>query len=189
MKKMPPKKSLKEKIKKIKMIILDVDGVLTDGGLMIGHNGFEYMKFNVQDGAGIVMAQKVGYRFALITGRNTAIVDRRAEILHIADVFQNRFFKIETYEEVIKKYHLKDEEVCYIGDDLLDLPILERVGFSSAPANAVDDVKEKVDYVTVRKGGKGAVREMIDLILNLTGKKEKLIQAIRHQTIPEVKLS
>lgn len=184
-----PKRSLKEKVKKIKMIILDVDGVLTDGGLMIGHNGFEYMKFNVQDGAGIVMAQKIGIRFALITGRNTAIVDKRAEILQIADVFQNRFFKIQTYEEVLKKYHLKDEEICYMGDDLLDLPILERVGFSCAPANAVDDVKEQVDYVTVRKGGEGAVREMINLILNLTGKKEKLIRAIWEESLPEVKLS
>lgn len=184
-----PKRSLKEKVKKIKMIILDIDGVLTDGGLMIGHNGFEYMKFNVQDGSGIVMAQKLGYRFALITGRNTAIVDKRAEILQIADVFQNRFFKIETYEEILKKYHLRDEEVCYMGDDLLDLPILERVGFSCAPASAVDDVKNGVDYVTVKKGGEGAVREMIDLILNLAGKKEKLIRAIRDQSLPQVKLS
>ncbi|MBI2646436.1 MAG: HAD hydrolase family protein [Deltaproteobacteria bacterium] len=169
---------MRNKLKKIKMIILDVDGVLTDAGLMMGHDGFEYMKFNVQDGAGIVLARKLGYHFALITGRNTAIITRRAEILGIQDVYQNKLYKMESYEEVLKKYKLKDEEVCYMGDDILDLPILMRVGFAAVPLDAVPDVKKYVDYVAKRKGGEGAVREVVDLILDGAGIKKKLIQDI-----------
>ncbi len=160
------------------MIILDVDGVLTDAGLMIGHDGFEYMKFNVKDGAGIILARKLGYKFALITGRNTAIINRRAEILGIEDIYQNKLYKMDSYEDLLKKYKLKDEEVCYVGDDILDLPILMRAGFSAVPVDAVPDVKKYVDYVAKRKGGEGAVREVIDLILDGAGVKKKLIQDI-----------
>lgn len=169
---------MKNKLKKIKMIILDVDGVLTDAGLMIGHDGFEYMKFNVKDGAGIILARKLGYKFALITGRNTAIINRRAEILGIEDIYQNKLYKMDSYEDLLKKYKLKDEEVCYVGDDILDLPILMRAGFSAVPVDAVPDVKKYVDYVAKRKGGEGAVREVIDLILDGAGVKKKLIQDI-----------
>lgn len=160
------------------MIILDVDGVLTDAGLMIGHDGFEYMKFNVQDGAGIILARKLGYHFALITGRNTDIINRRATMLGIQDVYQNKLYKMDSYEDLLKKYKLKDEEVCYVGDDILDLPILMRAGFSAVPSDAVPDVKKYVDYVTKRKGGEGAVREVLDLILEGAGVKKKLIQDI-----------
>ncbi|MBI3018422.1 MAG: HAD hydrolase family protein [Deltaproteobacteria bacterium] len=169
---------MKNKLKKIKMIVLDVDGVLTDAGLMIGHDGFEYMKFNIQDGAGIVLARKLGYQFALITGRNTQIITRRAEMLGIEDVYQNKLYKMDSYEDLLKKYKLKDEEVCYVGDDILDLPILMRVGFSAVPSDAVPDVKKYVDYVAKRKGGEGAVREVIDLILEGAGVKKKLIQDV-----------
>ncbi len=169
---------MKSKLKKIKMIIMDVDGVLTDAGLMIGHDGFEYMKFNVQDGAGIILAKKLGYKFAMITGRNTAIIERRAKILGIEDLYQNKLFKMESYLDILKKYHLSDEEVCYIGDDILDLPVLMRVGFSAAPQDAVSDVKKRVDYVAKRGGGCGAVREVIDMVLEGAGKRKKLIEDI-----------
>ena len=160
------------------MIILDVDGVLTDAGLMIGHNGFEYMKFDVQDGAGIIFAQKVGYKFALITGRNTEIINSRAKMLGIADVFQKQISKIEAYNSLLQKYELTDEEVCYVGDDILDIPLLSRVGFAVVPANGVLDAKKYADYVTKRKGGEGAVREVIDLMLNQAGLKKKLLKEI-----------
>ncbi|HBQ20893.1 MAG: hypothetical protein A2Z91_08570 [Deltaproteobacteria bacterium GWA2_38_16] len=169
---------MNQKLKKIKMIILDVDGVLTDAGLMIGYNGFEYMKFNVQDGAGIVLAQKIGYRFAMITGRNTAIISRRAKMLHIKDVYQNKLYKMDSYKKILKKYKLKDEHICYIGDDILDLPILMRVGFSAAPQDAVPDVKKRVDYVAKRLGGCGAVREIIDIILDGAGVKDQFVKDI-----------
>ena len=178
------KKNLKGKLKKIKMIILDIDGVLTDAGLVIGHDGFEYMKFNVQDGAGMVMAQKLGYRFAFITGRNTAIVNRRAKMLKVQEVFQNKVFKIDSYRSILKKYRLKDEEVCYMGDDILDIPLLIQAGFSAAPVSAVPDVKKYVDYVTKRAGGDGAVREVIDLILDAVNLKKKLLYQILNQTLP-----
>lgn len=167
-----------QRVKKIKLIVLDVDGVLTDAGLMMGHNGFEYIKFNVQDGAGIVLAKKLGFKFALITGRNTPIIDERAKMLGIDDVYQNKFHKLESYSELLKKHSLKDENICYMGDDILDLPILMRVGFSVAPANALSDVKKQVHYVCKQKGGEGAVREMIEVILEGAGLKKKLIEDI-----------
>lgn len=169
---------LKSRLKKIKFIILDVDGVLTDAGLMIGHDGFEYMKFNVKDGAGIVLSKKLGFKFALITGRNTDIIDKRAKMLGIEDVFQNKLYKLESYESLLKKYRLKDEEVCYIGDDILDIPILTRVGLSACPFDAVETVKKYVHIVTKRKGGDGVVREVIDLILEGQNLKKQLIQDI-----------
>jgi 3-deoxy-D-manno-octulosonate 8-phosphate phosphatase (KDO 8-P phosphatase) len=182
-------KNLKDKIKKIKLIILDVDGVLTDGGLIVGHDGFEYIKFNVQDGAGIIIAQKMGYRFAIITGRNTKIVAKRASMLKIKDVFQGRIFKIEAYLKLKKKYKLQDQQICYMGDDILDIPVLEKVGLAVAPKNAVKEVKRVAHYITNRSGGDGAVREMIDLVLDQTGKKKKLIEQVRKQTLPIRKLS
>lgn len=169
---------MKLNLKKIKMIVLDVDGVLTDAGLMMGHDGFEYMKFNVQDGAGIVLAQKLGYQFAIITGRNTAIIDRRAKMLNITDVYQNKLYKLESFNELLKKYKLTEDQACYVGDDILDIPILQRVGFSACPADAVSDVKKYVDYVTKRRGGEGAVREVIDIILDKAGLKKKLLEDI-----------
>ncbi len=183
------KKKYHEKIKRIKMIIMDVDGVLTDAGLVVGHDGFEYIRFNVHDGAGIVMAQKMGYRFGILTGRNTPIVDRRAEMLHIKDVFQNEIFKIDSYRTVLRKHHLQNEQVCYIGDDILDIPVLEEAGFSVAPANAVSEVKKYVDYVTEKCGGDGAVREVIDLVLDVTGRKKELIRQIKEKTLPIYRLS
>ena len=182
-------KRLVPKIKKIKLIILDVDGVLTDGGLILGHDGFEYMKFNVQDGAGIVMASKMGYPFALITGRNTKIVEVRAKMLGITDVFQKSIFKIDAYLSLLEKYKCADEQVCYMGDDILDLPLLKRVGLAIAPASAVKDVRLAADYITRRAGGEGAVREAIDMILDLAGKKKQLLASIMDKSLPVHKLS
>ena len=182
-------KNIRLNVKSIKMFILDVDGVLTDGGLVMGHDGFEYIKFNVQDGAGILMAQKMGYRFAIITGRNTKIVDERARMLGIKDVFQRQVFKIETYRKILKKYNLQESEVCYMGDDILDIPVLERVGLAVAPKNAVDDVKKVVHWVTTRNGGDGAVREAIDWVLTQKGDMKKILSQIREKTLPIKKLS
>ncbi|HQT90435.1 MAG TPA: HAD hydrolase family protein [Candidatus Kryptobacter bacterium] len=156
---------LTTKLKKIKAVLLDVDGVLTDGAIIYGADGVELKIFDSQDGFGIVNAIKQGIRVGIITARKSEVVERRAADLGIVDLYQGSIDKLTPYEKVKKTYSLGDAEVAYIGDDLLDLPLLQRVGFSAAPANAVRDVKMKVDYVAKASGGHGAVREVMDVIL------------------------
>ncbi len=159
-----------ECLKKIKILILDVDGVLTDGGIIIDSNGVETKRFNVQDGLGLIVWKKCGFKSAIISARQSAVVAHRASDLEIDKVFVGVYPKINAYETILKEWNVKDEEVCFIGDDLPDLGILKRVGFSVAVDNAVFEVKSIVDYVSSKKGGEGAVREIIDLILRDQGK-------------------
>ena len=153
------------KILKIKLILMDVDGVLTDGSILYSEKGDELKIFHVQDGLGIRMARMAGLKTGLITGRKSQLLQRRAAELKLDVVIQGALNKIPAYESVKKQLTLSDEEIAYIGDDILDLPVLKRVGFSIAPANARDEVKAICDYVTVAAGGQGAVREAIDKIL------------------------
>ncbi len=153
------------KAKKIKMIISDVDGVLTDGKIIIGNNGEELKAFNSQDGMGINLAQKLGIRFAVITGRISRIVEIRAEELNIKDVYQDVDNKVEVFKLLMDKYSICNEEIAYIGDDLNDLPILNRAGLAATVADGVKKVKDAADYIATRKGGEGAVREIIDFII------------------------
>jgi len=157
--------TLLPKLKKIKAIYMDVDGVLTDGAIIYGADGLELKIFDSQDGFGITNAIKQGLRIGIITARASEVVKRRAAELGILDLFQGSIDKVTPYEKIKKDYGLSDSEITYIGDDILDLPILQRAGFSAAPSNAVRDVKMKVDYVTRARGGSGAVREVIDLVL------------------------
>ncbi len=157
--------NLVSKLKKIRAILLDVDGVLTDGAIIYGGDGIELKIFDSQDGFGIVNAIKQGIRVGIITARKSEVVERRAADLGIVDLYQGSIDKLTPYEKVKKQYSLHDAEVAYVGDDLLDLPLLQKVGFSAAPANAVRDVKIRVDHVTKMSGGHGAVREVIDMIL------------------------
>ncbi len=157
--------TLLPKLKKIRAILLDVDGVLTDGAIIYGVDGIELKVFDSQDGFGIVNAIKLGIKVGIITARKSEVVERRAADLGIVDLYQGSIDKLTPYEKIKKNYSFQDSEVAYIGDDLLDMPLLQRVGFSAAPANAVRDVKMKVDYVAKSSGGHGAVREVIDLIL------------------------
>lgn len=161
---------MQDKLKKIKVLILDVDGVLTDGGIIIDSNGVETKRFDVQDGFGLVFWKKCGFKSAIISARQSAVVAHRAKDLQIDKVFVGAYPKINSYEALIKEWSFKDEEVCFIGDDVADLGILKRVGFSAAVANAVFEVKSVVQYVTFQKGGEGAVREIIELILKAQGK-------------------
>ena len=180
--------TLKQQLQKIKLFMLDVDGVLTNGGLFIGPNGLELMQFNVTDGAAIVLGQKMGFKFALLTSSASPIVAARAKILKIEDVYQNLIFKIDAYEDLLKKYKLTDEAICYIGDDLYDIPVLSRAGFSVVPSSAVKDVQKYADYITKRGGGAGAVREVIDMVLDATGKKKELIHKFLTKTLSTTKL-
>lgn len=159
------KDSIPSKLRRIKVLLLDVDGVLTDGGVYYSQSGDEAKKFNTQDGYGIVKLQQAGIKVGMITGRSSEIVKRRAEELGIDEVHQSLEDKIVAYEQILIKFSLHDADVAYVGDDEPDLPILRRVGFSAAPADAVDVVKRSVDYLCRRKGGSGAVREVIDLLL------------------------
>ncbi len=159
-----------EALKKIKVLIVDVDGVLTDGGIIIDSNGVETKRFNVQDGLGLIVWRKAGCKSAIISARQSAVVAYRANDLKMDKVFVGICPKIKAYEELLKEWNVKDEEVCFIGDDVPDLGILKRAGFSAAVDNAVFEVKSIVDYVSPKKGGEGAVREIIDLILKAQGK-------------------
>jgi 3-deoxy-D-manno-octulosonate 8-phosphate phosphatase (KDO 8-P phosphatase) len=162
---MQRKHSIKTKLRRIKFLLLDVDGVMTDGGLYFSNSGDEMKRFHSQDGYGIVKLQRSGINVGIITGRISKIVARRAEELGITEVYQNHENKSDTYEHIKTKFNLSDKEIAYIGDDEFDLPVLKRVGFSAAPANAILKVKKEVHYQCVRSGGYGAVREVIDLIL------------------------
>jgi len=159
------KKQIADKLKKIKMLLLDVDGVLTDGSIIYTSNGTELKVFNVHDGYGITKAIASGIRVGIITGRQSEVVERRAKELGIVDLYQGSVDKMTPYEEIKKVHNLRDEEVAYIGDDMFDIPLLSKVGFSAAPSSARREVKRVVDYITKASGGNGAVREVIDLIL------------------------
>ncbi|MBN2543082.1 HAD-IIIA family hydrolase [bacterium] len=159
--------NLAKKISKIKYLILDVDGVLTRGGIYYGKKDHEIKRFDVKDGLSIFVAEKVGLKVGIISGKSSDALKRRGEELGVADLIQGVPDKLESYEEIKKKHGLKDEEMAFIGDDIIDLSVLVQVGFAACTRDAMPEVKQVVDYIAVRKGGEGAVREVIDLILYL----------------------
>jgi len=158
-------KVILEKARRVEFLLLDVDGVMTDGTIYIDADGRETKAFNIYDGSGIHMVRKAGVRVGIITGRQSAIVDFRAQELGIEEVHQRVLDKIKVYDELLRKYDLQDFQMAYIGDDVIDLPILERAGLSVAVPNAHPEVKGRVDWVTQKAGGSGAVREVTDLLL------------------------
>lgn len=160
-----PKKAFSTKLKRIKLLLLDVDGVMTDGGIYYSNSGDEFKKFNIQDGYGITKLRRTGINIGIITGRISNLVARRAEELGITEIYQNLEDKLVAYESIKKKFSLTDSDIAYIGDDEFDLPVLEVVGFSASPADAVHAVKKCVDYICKHGGGNGAVREIIEMIL------------------------
>jgi 3-deoxy-D-manno-octulosonate 8-phosphate phosphatase (KDO 8-P phosphatase) len=157
-----------EKAKKVRLILLDADGVLTDGSIQYGANGnrvFEVKAFSAHDGLGISRAIKFGIPVAVISGRRSRILQWRAKELGIRYLFQGEEDKLSAYKRLKRQFRLKDEEIASVGDDLPDLLLLNQVGFSAAPKSAVPEVRRSVDYVSSLGGGQGAVREFIDLIL------------------------
>ncbi|MGM0470913.1 MAG: KdsC family phosphatase [Bacillota bacterium] len=159
------KMQLNQKAEQIKLFITDVDGVLTDGRIILGAQGQELKAFHVHDGAGIKAAQQAGIEIAIITGRTSEAVTTRADELGISEVYQGVDDKVAIYRELIAKYNLVPEEVAYIGDDVGDLPLLNEVGLSLTVADGVEQVQRAVDYSTTSCGGRGAVREVLDSIL------------------------
>jgi 3-deoxy-D-manno-octulosonate 8-phosphate phosphatase (KDO 8-P phosphatase) len=153
------------KAAQIKYLLLDVDGVMTDGGLYYSAEGHELKRFDAQDGYGIVMLRDAGIDVGIISGRSTPIIDARAKVLKIADVYHGADDKVKAMREIQERVKLKDSEFAYMADDLFDLPLLRVVGLSAAPSNGRPEVRRAVDVVTSAHGGGGAVRELVDFIL------------------------
>ena len=159
----------KEMAAQVSLLIVDVDGVMTDGRIILDGESGEYKAFHVRDGHGIKMLQREGVKVAIITGRSSAVVDRRAAELGIEIVVQGSKDKIKDYVKMIAELGLRDEEVAYVGDDIVDLPVMRRVGLPVAVADAEDYVKDEAVLVTERGGGRGAVREVTDMIIQAKG--------------------
>jgi len=161
---------LAHKIKKVKIFITDVDGVLTDGKIILDHLGKELKMFSVLDGAVIKMAASLGYKTVLVSGRRSEVVERRAKELGIRQVYQEAEDKLKILREFMEKERIGQDTICYVGDDLPDIPVLKHVGLAVAVQNAVSEVKEAADYVTKKTGGDGAFREAVELVLKGQGR-------------------
>ena len=150
-------------------MLFDVDGVLTDGTIVLHADGSESKTFHIRDGAAIVWAQRAGMLVGLLSARTSDATARRAQQLGVTLVLQGRADKLAGYEDVLRQTGLTDDAVAYMGDDLQDLPVLQRVGFSAAPADAPADVRARVAWVSTRAGGHGAARELIEYVLQAQG--------------------
>lgn len=166
--------TLRSKAKKIKLLLLDVDGVLTDGRIILDNQGNELKAFHVRDGHGIKLAQRAGIVIGIITGRKAEVVSVRARELGIGEVHQRALEKIGVYDALLEKYGLRDDEAAFIGDDIVDVGILKRVGFAVTVADCDPAVRPYADMITQARGGRGAVREVINLLLASQGKKPAL---------------
>lgn len=162
--------SILEKARRIRLLILDVDGVMTDGRITLDNNGNELKSFNVRDGHGIKLIQNIGIQVAIITGRYSKVVERRAEELGIRDVFQKVQNKESVYRQLLETHGISDAEASFMGDDIIDLGIVKRVGLAMAPSDAVEEIRSAVHWIASARGGHGAVREAVELIMKSQGK-------------------
>ena len=168
-------------INKIKMLISDVDGVWTDGTFYKGTDGIELKKFSVLDGVGTAMANAANIKIALISGRYSPATEHRAQELKIKDIYNGSLNKLPVYKKLKEKYNLKDDEVAYIGDDLIDIPVMEKVALPIAVANATPEVKSISIYTTEISGGKGAFREAVEWIIEKQGRTEIVLEALKER--------
>ena len=171
------KENALEAAKKIKMLVFDCDGVMTDGSITYDENGIEYKTFNAKDGHGIVRMNRSGFITAIITARNNGTVRHRAKNLNFTELYQGHQYKLPALEELLQKYNLTYENVSYMGDDLPDICILEKVGLACCPADAGKEVLDVCNFKSAFGGGKGAVRELCDFILEAQGIKKEYIVA------------
>jgi len=160
---------------RLKLLVLDVDGVLTDGTIAVNADGREIKFFNTLDGHGIRMWRRAGLKAAFLSGRVSEPTAWRAKQLEVDFCFEDCDNKLPVLEKLAQQLALSPQDIAYVGDDLMDLPPMRYAGFSAAVANAVEEVKQSADYVTVRRGGQGAVREVIEYILKQSGRWQKLI--------------
>jgi 3-deoxy-D-manno-octulosonate 8-phosphate phosphatase (KDO 8-P phosphatase) len=169
-------KKPKTNLADIQLLVMDVDGVLTDGTVIINDDGSEGKSFNLLDGLGIRIWRRAGGKVAFLSGRFSQATKCRAEQLEVDYCLQDCFEKLPVLKKLLEQAGVSAKGTAYIGDDLLDLPVIKYVGFGAAVANAVDEVKEAADYITTRRGGDGAVREVIEYILKTTGKWQELVK-------------
>lgn len=170
-----PRKVSRTLLSQIRLFATDVDGVLTDAGMYYAESGDEWKKFNTRDGMGIKLLQKAGIITAIVTQERTKLVARRAEKLTIPELHQGVLDKLSLVREMASRYGLPLSQVAYIGDDINDLETLKAVGFSATPADGMPQVAAAVDYICQKKGGEGAVREIIEMILEAQGSTSKAI--------------
>jgi len=161
--------------RRIKLILFDVDGVLTDGKILLHPDGTESKQFDIKDGTGIVLAQRAGLTVGFLSARTSTPTAQRAAQLGVTLLHQGVPSKIETYEQIVDQLLLGDEQVAYMGDDVVDLAVLQRAGLSTAPADAVEEVRSRVHWVSRCNGGQGAARELVELILRSQDKWDPLV--------------
>lgn len=166
---------MREQIEQVRLLVLDVDGVLTDGEMIYTDSGEVIKAFNCLDGLGLVMAKRAGLLTAIVTGRVSVAVERRAAELGIGDLVQGVRYKATAIHELMTRHELRCEQVAFMGDDINDIPAFNTVGFRIAPRSAANDVRFLADYVTEKPGGQGAVREVVEMILHAQGKWDKAV--------------
>jgi 3-deoxy-D-manno-octulosonate 8-phosphate phosphatase (KDO 8-P phosphatase) len=162
--------TIEAKARRVRLLLFDVDGVLTDGKVLIHPDGSESKQFAIKDGIAIVAAERSGLLTGVLSGRASAATGHRAQQLGMSIVHENVATKVDTYLRILATHGLRDEQVAYMGDDLLDLPVLLRAGLSAAPSDAVSEVRERVHWVSLARGGEGAARELVELVLRAQGK-------------------
>jgi len=161
--------------KKVKLFLLDVDGVLTDGRIIYDSRGQDMKFFDVHDGMGVHLLNKAGIKTVLVTAKGSRAIKPRAQDMQVAAVFENISPKSSILDKILKKYKINLDEVCFVGDDLVDLCLMKRVGFPVAVFNAAPEIKQAASYITLKTGGRGAVREVAEIILKAQGKWEELV--------------
>ena len=170
------RKNWKERAKEIRLLLLDVDGVLTDGRITYDGSGREWKSFDIRDGQGIRLLQRAGLEVGILSGRRSAAVRARAKELGLRLLRQKVTDKAKALQEIMARKSYRREHICYVGDDLVDLPVFPRVGLAIAPADGIEEVKASAHYVTRNPGGRGAVREVCELILKAQGKWASVIR-------------
>ena len=165
-----------DKIRKIKLLILDVDGVLTDGRIIYDSKGRDSKFFDVHDGLGVYLLRRSGIKTILITAKGSKTIKPRARDMRVEEYYEDVFPKTKVLDKILNKHNVSKDEICFIGDDLVDLSIMKAVGFPVAVANASQDIKAAAGYVTQKSGGRGAVRETAELILKTQGKWDEAVR-------------
>ena len=177
----PGTRNLEDKSSTIKLILLDVDGVLTDGAVVMYGDGSESKRFHIRDGIALVWAQRVGLKVGILSARHSATTIQRAAQLGITLVYQGVASKAAAYDAILSDTAVTDAEVAYMGDDVVDLAVLRRVGLSAAPSDAVAEVRASVDFVSTHRGGEGAVRELVEMILRVQGHWNSIVSGYQHE--------
>jgi YrbI family 3-deoxy-D-manno-octulosonate 8-phosphate phosphatase len=178
-------KTLAQRCQAIELLVVDVDGVLTEGGIVYAENGTELKRFHVRDGTGLKIWRQLGKRAALITGRTSRLVERRAAELNLGPVVQGLSEKLPAYRHILTETGFRPDQACCIGDDLPDLPLLGNCGLAVAVADACPEVRAQAHYVTRARGGHGAVRETIELLLHCQDEWRNVVARFRSQRLEE----